>query len=172
MVRRLRSTALLAAADPRSVSFSTSRLSLRFSLMSSATMSLSCWISSGPPRRLPARPVAPARVARRAGRLAPSSGAIGESLGRGQNLLPRQAFQAFARQLVGWVRLPADITDHAPAAPAALPDLVDCDAKAVARWHPAAHDRRAVGPDDDAVVRPARRREIQRPRADVRPELG
>src|SRR4029077_17367035 len=70
------------------------------------------------------------------------------------------------------VGLPADIPDHPPPAAAALPDLVDCDPKAVARRHAAADDRRAIRADDDAVVRPPRRCKIQRSGAHVRLQLS
>jgi HEAT repeat protein len=70
-------------------------------------------------------------------------------------------------------RLLADEEDGARSeAIEALADLGDCDPKAVARRHAAADDGRAIGAHDDAVVRPARRCEIQRPGAHVRLQLS
>jgi len=166
MVRRLRSTAVLAAADPRSVSWSTCRFSLRFSLISSATRSLSCSISSPPPTRLPRTRRLPACLC------GASPGAIRRSLRRGQHRLTRQTLQAFARQFMRWVRLATDVADNPPATTTALANLMHRDSKTVARRHAAPHDRRAIGAHYHAVIRPARRRKIQRSRANVCLQLG
>ena len=66
----------------------------------------------------------------------------------------------------------ADITNDAPATTTALANLEDRKAKAVARGHAAAHDRRTIGAHDDAVIRPASRSEIQSPGAHMRLQLG
>ena len=70
------------------------------------------------------------------------------------------------------IRFTADITDDTPAATAPLANLVHGDAEAVARRHPAAHDRRAIRAHDDAVIWPPGRGEIQRSSAHVRFQLG
>jgi len=66
----------------------------------------------------------------------------------------------------------ADITNDAPATPAALANLEHGDAEAVTRGHAAAHDRRAIRAHDYAVIRPARGGEIESPGAYVRLQLG
>ena len=64
------------------------------------------------------------------------------------------------------------ITNHAPASPASFANFVHCDAKTVARRHPAADHGRAIRAHDHTVIRPARGGEIERARADVRFQLG
>src|SRR5229473_5601402 len=66
----------------------------------------------------------------------------------------------------------ADITNDAPATTTALANLEYRKAKAVARGHAAAHDRRTIGAHDNAVIRPAGRSEIQGAGAHVRLQLG
>jgi|SRR2546422_5517273 len=66
----------------------------------------------------------------------------------------------------------ADITNHAPAAPASLANFVHCNAETVTRWHSAAHHRRAIRTHDYTVIRPASRGQIQRPGAHMRLQLG
>src|SRR5690348_5212671 len=69
------------------------------------------------------------------------------------------------------IRFTADITNYPPAAPASFAHFVNRGAKAVARWHSASHDRRAVGAHYHAVIGPACGCKIQRARADVCLEL-
>jgi hypothetical protein len=97
---------------------------------------------------------------------------MARSLRRGQNLLPRQAFEALARQFVRRVCLATDVSHDAPTAPAPLADLMHRDSKTVAGWHPASHDRRAVRAHYHAVVRPAGRGQIQGSRAYMRLKLS
>src|ERR1700745_4034075 len=70
-----------------------------------------------------------------------------------------------------WICFTADITHNPPAAPASFAHFVNRGAKAVARWHSASHDRRAVGAHYHAVIGPARGCKVQRARANVRLEL-
>jgi hypothetical protein len=49
---------------------------------------------------------------------------------------------------------------------------MNSDSKTVARRHAAAYDGRAIRAYDHAVMRPARSREIERARADMRLELS
>ena len=69
------------------------------------------------------------------------------------------------------IRFTADITHDAPTAPASLANLVNGSAKAVARWHSAAHYWRTIGADDDSVIRPACGGQVERSSANVRLEL-
>src|SRR2546426_12744410 len=66
----------------------------------------------------------------------------------------------------------ADITDDAPAATASFTHFVHSNAKAVARRHPTAHDRRAIRTHDHTVIRPAGRCEVERSGAHMRLELS
>src|SRR5712691_1779387 len=70
------------------------------------------------------------------------------------------------------IRFTADITDDTPSAPAALTNFVDSNAKAVARRHATAYDRRAIRAHDHAVIRPAGRGKVECPGAHMRLELG
>ena len=87
-------------------------------------------------------------------------------------LLTRHAFEAFACKFVSRIRFTTHITNHPPAAPAALANFVHRDAEAVARRHSTAHDRRAISADDDSMMRPARGGQVERAGAHVRLELG
>jgi hypothetical protein len=69
------------------------------------------------------------------------------------------------------IRFTTDITHNAPAAPASFAHFVNRGAKAVARWHSAPHDRRAIGAHYHAVIGPSRRCKVERARADVCLEL-
>src|SRR6266567_851369 len=70
------------------------------------------------------------------------------------------------------IRFTADITHDTPTAAAPLTYLVHRDAKAVAGRHAAAYNRSAIRADDDAVIRPTGRSEVERSCAHVRFQLG
>ena len=65
-----------------------------------------------------------------------------------------------------------DITDDAPTSAASLANFVHSDAKAVARRHSAADDRRTIRAHDYAVIRPTSRGEVERSCAHMRFQLG
>lgn len=88
------------------------------------------------------------------------------------SLLADQRFESFARKLVRRICLPIYVAHHAMTAPRPLTNLVHGEAESLTRWHAAAHDRCAVGANDDAVERPPRRRQVERGGADVGLQLG
>jgi hypothetical protein len=95
-----------------------------------------------------------------------------EKSGSRCDCLAKETLQAFARQLVRRIGLPAHVADHSMAAPAAFANFGDRRSKAVTRRHPAPDHGSAIRPHDDSVAGPTGGSQLQRPRADVRLQLG
>jgi hypothetical protein len=70
------------------------------------------------------------------------------------------------------IRLAANVTNHAPPAPAPLANFEYRDAKTVTGRHATANNRRAVSAHYHAVMRPPRGREVEGARAHVCLELS